>query len=80
VDSRNCRRAGNAARNRSIGDLGEALGQAYVEKYFSPEAKQEALKMVKEIQTGDGPGHKKFGLDVACDQATGAGQAARHGQ
>jgi endothelin-converting enzyme/putative endopeptidase len=30
-------------------DLGEALGQAYVEKYFSPEAKQEALKMVKEI-------------------------------
>jgi endothelin-converting enzyme/putative endopeptidase len=31
------------------GDLGEALGQAYVEKYFSPEAKQQALKMVKEI-------------------------------
>jgi putative endopeptidase len=31
-------------------NLGEALGQAYVEKYFSPEAKQEALKMVKEIQ------------------------------
>jgi putative endopeptidase len=29
--------------------LGEALGQVYVEKYFSPEAKQEALKMVKEI-------------------------------
>jgi len=32
------------------GDLGEALGQAYVEKYFSPEAKQQALKMVKEIE------------------------------
>jgi len=31
-------------------DLGEALGQAYVEKYFSPAAKQEALKMVKEIE------------------------------
>ena len=30
--------------------LGEALGQAYVEKYFSPKAKQEALKIVKEIQ------------------------------
>ncbi len=30
--------------------LGEALGQAYVEKYFSPEAKQKALKIVKEIQ------------------------------
>jgi endothelin-converting enzyme/putative endopeptidase len=32
------------------GDLGEALGQVYVEKYFSPEAKQRAQKMVKEIQ------------------------------
>jgi putative endopeptidase len=31
------------------GDLGEALGQVYVEKYFSPEAKQQALKLVKEI-------------------------------
>ena len=32
------------------GDLGEALGQAYVEKYFSADAKEKALKMVKEIQ------------------------------
>ena len=31
-------------------DLGEALGQVYVEKYFSPEAKQQALKIVKEIE------------------------------
>ena len=31
-------------------DLGEALGQAYVAKYFSPEAKQAALKIVKEIE------------------------------
>ncbi len=30
--------------------LGEALGQAYVAKYFGPEAKQQALKMVKEIE------------------------------
>src|SRR3954469_19643412 len=30
--------------------LGEALGQAYVEKYFSPQAKQEALKVVNEIR------------------------------
>jgi putative endopeptidase len=30
--------------------LGEALGQAYVDKYFSPEAKQQALKIVKEIE------------------------------
>ena len=30
--------------------LGEALGQAYVARFFSPEAKQAALKMVKEIE------------------------------
>ena len=30
--------------------LGEALGQAYVAKYFSPDAKAQALKIVKEIQ------------------------------
>jgi endothelin-converting enzyme/putative endopeptidase len=29
--------------------LGEALGKAYVDQYFSPQAKEEALKMVKEI-------------------------------
>src|ERR1035437_1271118 len=32
------------------GYLGEALGQAYVDRYFGPEAKQKALKIVKEIQ------------------------------
>ncbi|MGA2965259.1 MAG: M13 family metallopeptidase, partial [Terriglobales bacterium] len=32
------------------GDLGEALGQAYVKKYFSPDAKQAALEIVKEIE------------------------------
>jgi len=31
-------------------DLGEALGQAYVVRNFSPEAKQRAQKMVKEIE------------------------------
>jgi len=31
--------------------LGEALGQAYVEKYFSPQAKLDAQKIVKGIQT-----------------------------
>jgi len=31
-------------------DLGEALGQVYVEQTFSPEAKQRAQKMVKEIE------------------------------
>jgi endothelin-converting enzyme/putative endopeptidase len=32
-------------------DLGEALGQAYVAKYFSPDAKQAALKVVQEIES-----------------------------
>jgi putative endopeptidase len=32
-------------------NLGEALGQAYVAQYFSPDAKQAALKMVQEIET-----------------------------
>ena len=31
--------------------LGEALGQAYVDQYFSAEAKQQAVKMVKQIET-----------------------------
>jgi endothelin-converting enzyme/putative endopeptidase len=31
-------------------DLGEALGQAYVAKYFLPEAKQAALRVVHEIE------------------------------
>jgi len=33
------------------GDLGEALGQAYVAKYFSPDAKQQAQKIVTEIES-----------------------------
>jgi putative endopeptidase len=32
------------------GDIGEALGQVYVERTFSPEAKQRALKIVKQIE------------------------------
>ena len=31
-------------------DLGEALGQVYVEKYFSPDAKQQVLAMVQGIE------------------------------
>ncbi len=36
------------------GDLGEALGQVYVEKYFSADAKQRASRIVKEIQAAMG--------------------------
>ena len=32
------------------GDLGEALGRAYVEKHFPPEAKQRTLTMVKALE------------------------------
>src|SRR5262249_34553553 len=32
------------------GDLGEALGQVYVGKYFPPEAKERTLKMVKALE------------------------------
>jgi putative endopeptidase len=35
-------------------DLGEALGQVYVEKHFSPEARQRAKRMVKEIEDAMG--------------------------
>jgi putative endopeptidase len=35
-------------------DLGEALGQAYVERAFSPDAKQRAQKMVAEIEDAMG--------------------------
>jgi endothelin-converting enzyme/putative endopeptidase len=37
--------------NATDNDLGEALGQAYVERAFSPEAKQHALNMVKQIES-----------------------------
>jgi endothelin-converting enzyme/putative endopeptidase len=35
-------------------DLGEALGQAYVERNFSPDARERAQKMVKEIEDAMG--------------------------
>ena len=35
-------------------DLGEAVGQAYVAKYFPPENKQRMLDMVKAIETALG--------------------------
>ena len=61
-------------------DLGEALGQVYVEKYFSPEAKQEALEDGEGNRGRDGTGHQLVAVDVGGHQAAGAGQAARDGQ
>ena len=43
-------RAGAAARSYADIDLGEAVGQAYVAKYFPPENKERMLQMVKAIE------------------------------
>ena len=40
--------------NYADNDLGEALGRVYVERTFTPEAKQRAQKMVKEIEDAMG--------------------------
>src|SRR5258708_1811054 len=37
--------------NGTDGDLGEALGQVFVEKYYPPEAKARTLKMVGQLET-----------------------------
>ena len=44
------RRAGGAASTHTDGDLGEALGQAFVEETFGPQAKADTLKMVQDIK------------------------------
>jgi predicted metalloendopeptidase len=37
-----------------IGELGEALGQRYVEATFGPEGKQRMLKMVDALEKSSG--------------------------
>jgi endothelin-converting enzyme/putative endopeptidase len=37
--------------NATDGDLGEALGQVFVDKYYPPEAKARTLKMVGQLET-----------------------------
>ena len=61
-------------------DLGEALGQAYVQKAFPPEAKERALQMVKQIEAGHADRHRRTVLDVCGDQAEGSGEIACRGQ
>jgi putative endopeptidase len=46
-------------------DLGEALGQVYVEKHFPPEAKERTLKMVKALESALGSDIQ--GLDWMSD-------------
>ena len=51
-------------------DLGEAVGQAYVAKYFPPENKERMLQMVKAIKTA---------LDQDIDAATWMSDADQEG-
>ena len=61
-------------------DLGEALGQAYVRKVFSPELKQSTLEMVQRIEAAMEQRIRGARLDEPGNQAAGAGQTARHSQ
>ena len=58
-------------------DLGEALGQVYVAKVFSPELKQSTLDMVRRIEDAMGAAHPRARLDEPGNQAAGAGQSWR---
>lgn len=62
------------------GDLGEALGQVYVEKYFSAAAKQEALKMVKEVQAAMEQDINALSWMSVASKQQALVQAARNGQ
>ena len=48
---RRCSRAGSAAWRYVDRDLGEALGQEFVEKTFTPETKAKTLAMTKQIES-----------------------------
>ena len=61
-------------------DLGEALGQAYVAKYFGPDAKQAAVKMVKEIEAAMESEVQALRWMGAPHQGAGAHQVARDRQ
>ena len=52
--------------------LGEALGQVYVEKYFTADTRARTLRMVQQIEAGHGGRHQAAGLDVGRNQDAGA--------
>ncbi len=70
--SSRCHRAGNAARAWSIAQLGEALGQVFVAQDFSPQTKQDALKVTQEIEAEMGRDIKDLTWMSDADQAAGA--------
>ena len=61
-------------------DLGEAVGQAYVAKYFPPENKERMLQMVKAIKTALDQDIDAADLDVRQNQESGARQTGRAGR
>ena len=61
-------------------DLGEALGQAYVRKVFSPELKQSTLEMVQQIEAAMEQRIRQPRLDEPGNQAASPRQAPRHSQ
>ena len=62
------------------GQLPDALGRAFVEKTLGPQGTRANASDGGGDREVDGEGHSGAGLDVAQDQATGAGEAARGDQ
>ena len=58
-------------------DLGEAVGQLYVEKYFPPEAKQRMLDLVENSKTVFRDHLKNASWMSVCDAQTGDGEVLR---
>ena len=56
-------------------DLGEALGQVFVEKNFSPETQARTLEMVKQIEQAMEARPRDPGVDVPAHADPGAGEA-----
>ena len=63
------------------GALGEAVGEVYVARYFTPEAKAQMLALVGNIKGRAGGAHPDARLDGTGDQGAGAPETlAVHGQ
>ena len=89
--ARSCGRAGSAACSTRTSDLGEALGKAFVEETFGPQAKADTLKMVHEIEAAleqdiddarlddrrDQEGRRCVKLHAVVEQDRLSGQVAR---
>ena len=58
-------------------DLGDALGQAYVDRAFPPDSKARTLQMVHAIETALSADIQSLSLDVPGHERTGSRQAER---